>query len=169
MQPKPRNPPHGPKPTKMKGGYRQLTTAGPGRPKGGHNKVTLQARELAVALVNSSKYLGHVKRQMEAGTLHPALQVMLWHYAFGKPKETVKVEGGPSAPQVVFYIPDNHRGPTAAAPGELPHAAVEVGSNGHTSYASANGHGPPASTEEDATTATEPDSAANDPAGDGAD
>ena len=45
------------------------------------------------------------------GTLGP-LEIVLWHYAYGKPKESVALSGPdsrPINPQVTFYIPKNGR------------------------------------------------------------
>ncbi len=62
-----------------------------GRPKGTPNKATVAVREAARAIVEDPDYrAGFVARAM-AGTLAPPLEAMLWHYAYGKPKETAEV------------------------------------------------------------------------------
>jgi hypothetical protein len=36
-----------------------------------------------------------LRERVDNGTLPPALEAMLWHYAYGVPKQTVAVEGKP--------------------------------------------------------------------------
>ena len=64
---------------------------GPGRPPGLQNKATLEGRELAQALVKDPNYVKVLTEKLLAGELDTRLEVMLWHYAYGKPKETVDV------------------------------------------------------------------------------
>jgi hypothetical protein len=47
--------------------------------------------QLATYLVTDPIYLEDVQRAMREGRLHPAIQQMLWAYAFGKPKERIEV------------------------------------------------------------------------------
>lgn len=63
----------------------------PGRPKGVPNKVTQEAREVAQRLVGDPKYQAQLVQRLEAGKLAPGVEVMLWNYAYGKPKEQVDV------------------------------------------------------------------------------
>lgn len=65
-----------------------------GRPRGVPNKTTRQVREIAQRLVEDPKYVASLVRRLGAGKIAPAVEVMLWHYAYGKPKDTVRVEGG---------------------------------------------------------------------------
>jgi hypothetical protein len=71
---------------------------GPGRPKGVPNKLTIEVRELARNIVNNDAYLERLKVRIDRGSA-PHMETLLWHYAWGKPKETLEmagVEGGPS-------------------------------------------------------------------------
>lgn len=84
-----------------------------GRPKGTLNKATLEVKEMARALVEDKAYRARLKRRLMSGKIPPALETMLWYYAYGKPKEYVELTGkggGPIEAQVAFYIPDNKRG-----------------------------------------------------------
>lgn len=60
-----------------------------GRPKGAKNKTTAEMRDAARALVDDPAYRSELKARLLAGKLAPAMEALLWHYAWGKPKETV--------------------------------------------------------------------------------
>ncbi len=63
----------------------------PGRPKGALNKRTQEAQELAAALIDGDPaYLEGLKRRIKAGKA-PHMETLLWHYRYGKPKESVDV------------------------------------------------------------------------------
>lgn len=64
-----------------------------GRPKGRPNKVTLEVRDLAKHLVENTEYRRRLETRLLKGTLPPALEAMLWHYAHGKPKDFVEHSG----------------------------------------------------------------------------
>jgi hypothetical protein len=66
--------------------------AGPGRPKGRRNKVTAEAQALARSLVQDPEYLRKLKERLLAGKLHPQVEVMLWGYAHGKPKDSLTLK-----------------------------------------------------------------------------
>ena len=74
-----------------------LKRGGLGRPKGRANKATLEAKEFALSIVDDPLYQQSIRGRALNGELAPALEAMLWHYAKGKPKEQVAVEG-----QVMF-------------------------------------------------------------------
>jgi hypothetical protein len=63
----------------------------PGR-KGIPNKATRQAREFAQMIISSPAYQSSLVARIRSGTLPPAIEQMLWHYAFGKPKEHITIE-----------------------------------------------------------------------------
>lgn len=69
-----------------------------GRPKGTPNKVTIEVRELARAMVENETYRSRLGRRLRSGKLAPAVETMLWHYAYGKPKETHEVTGPDGGP-----------------------------------------------------------------------
>ena len=70
-----------------------LKRGGPGRPKNVPNKVTQEAKAVALQMVSDPVYLQKLQADHRKRELNPAIEAMLWHYAYGKPKETVKVEG----------------------------------------------------------------------------
>jgi hypothetical protein len=63
---------------------------GPGRPKGSQNKHTIEAKQLARGLLNNPTYKRNLQKRLRAGEAG-AMEPLLWHYAFGKPKEHVEV------------------------------------------------------------------------------
>ena len=82
-----------------------------GRRKGTPNKVTAEARTVCAAILDDPTYRTNLTARARAGTLAPAVEAMLWHYAFGKPKDSLDVtvghagggpqraeHGGPPAP-----------------------------------------------------------------------
>lgn len=66
---------------------------GPGRKKGVPNKVTIEAKLAAAGLVDDPVYRRKLATDLRKRKVHPAIESMLWHYAKGKPKETVALEG----------------------------------------------------------------------------
>ena len=67
-----------------------------GRRKGTPNKVTAEARGVCAAILDDPTYRTNLTRRARAGTLAPAVEAMLWHYAFGKPKDSLNVTIGPA-------------------------------------------------------------------------
>jgi hypothetical protein len=63
-----------------------------GRPKGRKNNVTGEVRALAQALVRDPKYMEAFRQRWREGSLPPAVEAMVWHYAWGKPHERVQVD-----------------------------------------------------------------------------
>jgi hypothetical protein len=82
-----------------------------GRAKGTPNKATVEVKEAARLLVDDPEYRKTLKERLLAGTAGPGVETMLWHYAYGKPKESVELTGkdGETLPGVVVYLPDNGR------------------------------------------------------------
>lgn len=64
-----------------------------GRQKGTPNKVTVEVREMARRLVEDPEYQKNLKTRLLDGSAGPGVESMLWHYAYGKPKERVEVSG----------------------------------------------------------------------------
>jgi hypothetical protein len=60
---------------------------GKGRPKGSPNKVSSEVRAIARALVEDRAYRRALQERLRDGTAAPAVEVMLWNYAYGKPKD----------------------------------------------------------------------------------
>ena len=67
-----------------------------GRRKGTPNKVTAEARAICAAILDDPTYRTNLTARARAGTLAPAVEAMLWHYAFGKPRESLEVTVGPA-------------------------------------------------------------------------
>ena len=67
-----------------------------GRRKGTPNKVTAEARAVCAAILDDPTYRTNLTRRARAGTLAPAVEAMLWHYAFGKPRNSLDVTVGPA-------------------------------------------------------------------------
>ncbi len=63
-----------------------------GRPKGVPNRASTDVRIRARALVEDPVYVLGLKKRILDGKSVP-LEIMLHHYAYGKPRETVEVEG----------------------------------------------------------------------------
>jgi hypothetical protein len=62
-----------------------------GKPKGTPNCATVEGRELAQRLVNSAEYRRQLRRRLLAGDLPPAVEVLLLHYAWGKPRDVLEL------------------------------------------------------------------------------
>ena len=60
-----------------------------GKSDGSSTTVTRQVKELCCNLVEDPKYQASFKRRLLSGELSPALESLVWHYAFGKPKDEV--------------------------------------------------------------------------------
>lgn len=69
-----------------------------GRAKGTPNKATVEVREVARRLVEDPEYQDRFKRRLLAGELAPGVEQMLWAYAYGKPKETIELQGNGGGP-----------------------------------------------------------------------
>jgi hypothetical protein len=70
---------------------RNVLPAGPGRPPGSKNKITLIAQRNCRNILESDEYKASILRRIVADNLAPAVEVMFHHYAYGKPKDTVEV------------------------------------------------------------------------------
>ena len=70
-----------------------VSSPGPGRKKGVPNKATAEVRAACKAIVDDSQYRETLLARARAGTLAPAVECMLWHYAKGKPKDQVEHSG----------------------------------------------------------------------------
>jgi hypothetical protein len=61
-----------------------------GRKKGTQNKVTVEVRAAAEALVDDPVYRVKLARDLRRRKVAPPVEQMLWHYAYGKPKEVIQ-------------------------------------------------------------------------------
>lgn len=64
--------------------------------KGVPNKVTVEVKLAAASIVDDPVYRKNLFMAMKDRTVAPAVEMMLWHYAKGKPKDTVSVDGNVS-------------------------------------------------------------------------
>lgn len=65
--------------------------AGPGRPKGTPSKWGVEVRAAAHAIVNDPEYRELLAIRLKTGEA-PHMETLLWHYAYGKPKESVEIK-----------------------------------------------------------------------------
>ncbi len=59
-----------------------------------NHAVTAKARAVCTAILDDPTYRTNLTVRARAGTLAPAVEAMLWHYAFGKPKDSLDVTVG---------------------------------------------------------------------------
>jgi hypothetical protein len=78
---------------KNTGRKENLTNAGKGRPKGVQNKATREIKEAAKSLVERPEYVASLQQRIDEGKA-PHMETLLFHYAYGKPKDTVEVPDG---------------------------------------------------------------------------
>ena len=64
---------------------------GPGRPKGSLNQRTLEAKALARGLLNDPTYRKNLQADLKNRKVEASIEAMLWHYAYGKPKEHIEL------------------------------------------------------------------------------
>ena len=69
-----------------------------GRPKGVKNKATIEIRDFARAILDSEAYQKSLARRVVDGTLAPGIEALIYHYAYGKPKEIVEHTGPDGGP-----------------------------------------------------------------------
>jgi hypothetical protein len=62
-----------------------------GRVRGRQNNITIEARQAAVLLATDPDYREQLAERLRTGKLHPAIEMMIWAYAFGKPGQSVGV------------------------------------------------------------------------------
>ncbi len=79
-----------------------LKRGGGGRKPGVPNRATLEIREAAKSLIEDPGYLRSLKTRLKSGRA-PHMETLLFHYAYGKPKETMEHSGLDGAPIVVTF------------------------------------------------------------------
>jgi hypothetical protein len=78
---------------------------GQGRPKGRLADATIEVKAAARNLVDDPEYRESLRKRLHAG-LAPHMETLLWHYAYGKPKETIEVEGTVTVEKIVREVID---------------------------------------------------------------
>ena len=76
-----------------------------GRPKGSKNKTATLAGDRCRALIESEDYARYFKHRLEVGQLPPVLEALMWHYAYGKPKELHEISGPNGGPVPYTWLP----------------------------------------------------------------
>ena len=61
-----------------------------GRPKGRANAVTLDVREFAQKFIDDADYRESLRKRVLRGDA-PHMETLIWHYRFGKPKDTLEI------------------------------------------------------------------------------
>jgi hypothetical protein len=107
-----------------------------GRPKGSRNKRTLAIGEFCQSLLEDPAYRAGLRARLQKGKA-PHLEPLLYHYAYGKPKDLG--EGGDTHYHInvirygdIYEVPQRDRGidhsprlPAADLPAELPASDAE--------------------------------------------
>jgi hypothetical protein len=78
-----------------------------GRVKGVPNKATADVKALCRGLLGDAAYQATFKARFLEGRLPPAVECLVWHYAYGKPTEHHEhggEGGGPIRHQVTFEV-----------------------------------------------------------------
>lgn len=70
-----------------------LRRGGPGRPKGGKSRNTVETQEFCAGIIEDPVYLAALATRMRKGRCAPAVECLVWYYARGKPKEMMSVQG----------------------------------------------------------------------------
>lgn len=76
---------------------------GPGRKAGVPNKATRDIKEAAANLLTDAAYVEALKVRLRRGTAG-AVEPLLYHYAYGKPKETTEVTGANGEPLIIGWL-----------------------------------------------------------------
>jgi hypothetical protein len=116
---------------------RPFATGNSGRPKGVPNKVTREVRAFSRGILEDPLVQARIRLDAQKGRLAPPVLTMLFHYAYGKPKESIELKGG--LEQLVVRILDEPRHTDAPASETRPFATDHGGhDDGHGH--GANGH-----------------------------
>ena len=79
-----------------------------GRPKGVPNKATRDVAAICRAMVEDPEYLKYLTHRIYTGQAPPGIEALVWHYAYGKPKERMEIsgpDGGPIEVHDHFSVP----------------------------------------------------------------
>jgi hypothetical protein len=112
-----------------------------GRPKGVRNKVTRDVKALAAGILEDPLVQAKLLEPAQRGKLAPAVMGLLFHYAYGKPKETVALEARPAPARLVIVVESAPHGyaapvgrtlkPTWAAPDAVPGGRCASAASAH--------------------------------------
>src|SRR3989442_14678755 len=65
-----------------------------GRRKGTPNKATVEVKAACRHLTDDPAYRRSLAKRLLQGNAAPGVECMLWHYAYGKPKEEISLTAG---------------------------------------------------------------------------
>ena len=74
-----------------------------GRPKGVRNKATVAVEARCREILESPEYVKYFNHRLMVGQLPPALESMVWAYAYGKPSERMELTGLEGGPLVITW------------------------------------------------------------------
>jgi hypothetical protein len=77
-----------------------------GRKPGSVNKTTREIREFAQRMLEDPEYVAALKIRLKRGTAG-AIEPLLYHYGYGKPKDTLEIEGGAKPLVIDLLRPDD--------------------------------------------------------------
>lgn len=69
-----------------------MLTNGGKMPGAGKRRIKHEARRMAAMIVDSKGYRRSLMQRAHAGTLPPAVEVMLWHYRYGRPVKKIEMD-----------------------------------------------------------------------------
>lgn len=75
-----------------------------GRQKGTPNKATAEVRALCEGLLKDPAYKAGLVKRLQTGEIAPHVEILLWHYAYGKPTEHIEVGGEGGGPVEVRFV-----------------------------------------------------------------
>jgi hypothetical protein len=76
-----------------------------GRKAGTPNKVTTELGEACRQLVENHEYRTYFEHRLKVGQLPPALEAMVWHYAYGKPLERQELSAAKGGLGLFTWLP----------------------------------------------------------------
>lgn len=82
----------------------------PGRPKGLPNIATREMKQFIAEFVKSEAYRQNLKARIFMGEANH-IELLMWHYLYGKPRETIRLETDRPPFQVIIL--DQHVDPMA--------------------------------------------------------
>lgn len=77
---------------------------GAGRKPGTQNAITKEAKAIARAILEQPAVRRRYNQQAIDGTLPTAIETLLWHYAYGVPKQVVEHTGAQGQPLELFEV-----------------------------------------------------------------